>query len=244
MPEKIRIGISGWRYKPWRGVFYPPKLRQREELAYASSRFDSIQINGTFYALQRPESFARWAEEMLQDFVFAVKGPRYITHMRRLKETATSLANFFASGLLRLGRKLGAILWQFPPNFHFKPQRIEEFLKILPRDTASASTLARRRDKRIVPKPCLTAPDLAPLRHAMEIRHQSFATPLFIELLRAYSVALVCADSRVASPDGPDSGFCLLSSTWIAGTLRKRLGWTSARLLGHPRGRMGPWRRV
>lgn len=195
MPEKIRIGMSGWRYKPWRGVFYPPKLRQREELAYASSRFDSIQINGTFYALQRPESFARWAEETLQGFVFAVKGPRYITHMRRLKETATSLANFFASGLLRLGRKLGAILWQFPPNFHFKPQRIEEFLKILPRDTASASTLARRRDKRIVPKPCLTAPDLAPLRHAMGIRHQSFAIPLFIELLRAYSVALVCADT-------------------------------------------------
>ena len=194
-PQNVRIGISGWRYKPWRGVFYPPKLPQKKELAFASNAFDSVEINGTFYSLQRPESFARWASETPDGFVFAVKGPRYITHMRRLRDVGAPLANFFASGVLQLGAKLGPILWQFPPNFPFDPGRIEDFFKILPRDTHSASSLARRRDRRIISKASFKCRVDAPLRYAMEIRHQSFVTPEFIELLRRYNVALVCADT-------------------------------------------------
>jgi len=191
----LRIGISGWRYKPWRGVFYPAALPQRKELAFAANAFNSIEINGTFYSLQRRESFARRAAETPANFLFALKGPRYITHMRRLKDVKTPLANFFASGVLRLGAKLGPILWQFPPNFRFDRNRFEDFVKLLPRDTASASSLARRYDKRILSKPSMKAPADVPLRHAVEIRHPSFAVPQFIELLRANNVALVCADT-------------------------------------------------
>ena len=141
----VRIGVSGWRYKGWRGVFYPRKLPQPRELSYLASIFPSVEINGTFYSLQRPESFARWAAATPADFVFAVKGPRYITHLRRLKDIEAPLANFFASGILRLGSKLGPILLQFPPNFRFDPERIEAFFALLPHDTESAAALARRR---------------------------------------------------------------------------------------------------
>ena len=110
---QVRIGISGWTYKPWRGVFFPKDLPQNRELAYAAQQFRTIEINGTFYSLQRPHSFARWAAETPEDFVFAVKAPRYITHIRRLREIEAPVANFLASGLLGLGRKLGPILWQF-----------------------------------------------------------------------------------------------------------------------------------
>jgi uncharacterized protein YecE (DUF72 family) len=192
---KVRIGISGWRYKPWRGSFYPAKLVQRNELPYAAGIFDSIEINGTFYSLQRPSTFSRWAAETSGDFIFAVKGPRYITHIRRLKEVQTPLANFFASGLLRLGPKLGPILWQFPPNFQFDPERMEAFLDMLPKDFHSASLFARKRDKRIIKTAAIQSTAEGALRHAIEIRHASFATPEFIKLLRAYGVALVCADT-------------------------------------------------
>jgi len=143
-PGTVRIGISGWRYAPWRGVFYPAKLSQKRELAYAAGIFRSIEINGTFYSLQRPEYFEDWAADTPDDFVFSVKGPRFITHIRRLKEVRTPLANFLASGVLRLGPKLGPILWQLPPNFKFDPERIEAFLRLLPHDAESAATLARR----------------------------------------------------------------------------------------------------
>ncbi len=146
---EVRIGISGWRYKGWRGVFYPKGLPQRRELEYAARIFGSIELNGTFYSLQRPQSFARWADATPEDFVFAVKGSRYITHMLRLANIRKPLANFFASGVLRLGRKLGPILWQFPPQFRFDPKKIEAFFNLLPRDTASAQALARRHDKRV-----------------------------------------------------------------------------------------------
>ena len=144
---KVRIGISGWRYVPWRGVFYPEKLTQKKELAYASSIFRSIEINGTFYSLQRPEYFEAWAAETPDDFVFSVKGPKFITHVRRLTDVETPVANFLASGMLRLGAKLGPILWQLPPNFRFEPEKLETFLKILPHDTESAGELARHHDK-------------------------------------------------------------------------------------------------
>ena len=191
----MRIGISGWRYAPWRGVFYPPKLAHKRELSYAAGVFSSIEINGTFYSLQRPEYFEAWSAETPEDFVFAVKGPRFITHMRRLKDVKTPLANFLASGVLRLGRKLGPILWQFPPNFRFDPATLESFFKLLPHDTDSAISLARRHDKRLSGRSALKTNFKGRLRHAVEIRHNSFATSEFIELLQKYDVALVCADT-------------------------------------------------
>jgi len=192
---KVRVGISGWTYAPWRGVFYPPKLPQHRELSHASSVLNSIEINGTFYSLHRPESFAKWAEATPDDFVFSVKGPQFITHIRRLKDAKVPLANFLASGLLRLGPKLGPLLWQLPPNFRFDAKRIEAFLKLLPHDTEKAVALARRHDKRVSGRSWMKTDKLRPLRHCMEIRHESFRVPEFIEMLRAYGVALVCADT-------------------------------------------------
>jgi uncharacterized protein YecE (DUF72 family) len=194
-PGKVRIGISGWTYKPWRGVFYPEDLKQKRELEYASTTFNSIEINGTFYSLQRPTSFERWAAETPDDFVFSVKAPRFITHIRRLKEVKAPLANFLASGIFLLGAKLGPILWQLPPNFHFKPEILEEFLKLLPHDTAEASELAHQHDKWMAGRAALKLDAQRPMRHAIEIRHASFATPDFVNLLRKYDVALVCADT-------------------------------------------------
>ena len=143
----VRIGISGWTYAPWRGNFYPPGLLQADELSYASRQVDTIEINGTFYALQRPDSFARWYDETPEGFVFAVKGPRFITHIRRLREIETPLANFFASGVLRLEEKLGPLLWQFPPSFRFSAERLDHFLSLLPSDTEAAAALAEHRSE-------------------------------------------------------------------------------------------------
>jgi uncharacterized protein YecE (DUF72 family) len=192
----IRIGISGWTYKPWRGVFYPPKLRQQDELGFAATRVSAIEINGTFYGLQRPESFARWRDETPEDFVFSVKAPRFITHTKRLRDVATPVANFLASGLLRLGPKLGPILWQFPPTMHFDPSLFEAFLAMLPHDTAAAAVLARRHDDRMKGRSALKAESEHKLRHAVEIRHESFRDPEFLRLLREYKIALVCADTN------------------------------------------------
>ncbi|MDE3108856.1 MAG: DUF72 domain-containing protein [Acidobacteriota bacterium] len=194
-PGEIRIGISGWTYDGWRGTFYPKKLPHKNELSYAAGIFRSIEINGTFYSLQRPGTFAKWAAATPEDFVFAIKGSRFITHVQRLKEVRAPLANFFASGILRLGPKLGPFLWQLPPNFKFDAKRIEAFLKILPRDTESGAALARRHDKRVSGRAWMKASDHAPLRHSVEIRNKSFAVPEFVELLREYGVALVCADT-------------------------------------------------
>lgn len=194
-PGDIRIGISGWRYKPWRGVFYPEGLRQKDELGFAADSFRTLEINGTFYSLQRPQSFAAWAEQTPEDFLFAVKAPRYITHIRRLKEIEAPLANFLASGLFALGAKLGPILWQFPPSFRFEPQRVESFLKLLPHDTEAAAAIARHHDKVVSGRAVLRPDRKRPLRHAMEIRHESFVVPDFVALLRKYRVALVTADT-------------------------------------------------
>lgn len=191
---QYRIGISGWRYPPWRGTFFPPDLTQKDELAYASRQVNSIEINGTFYSLQRPTSFRAWHDQTPDDFVFSVKCPRYITHIRRLKEIETPLANFFASGVLSLGDKLGPLLWQFPPSFTFEPTRLGEFFKLLPRDTAAAARLARRHDTYISSASLKPAAD-RPLRHAMEVRHDSFKTPEFLSLLREHQIAVVVADT-------------------------------------------------
>lgn len=192
---QVRIGISGWTYRPWRGVFYPKGLPQRRELAFAAETFPTVEINGTFYGSQRPESYARWAEETPEVFVFALKGPRFITHLRRLREVETPLANFLASGPLRLGPKLGPVLWQFPPSFRFDPERIEAFLALLPKDTEAAAEMARRHDQRFAGRAWTRTDRKRPLRHAMEIRHDSFLDPAFIRLLRRHKVALVCADT-------------------------------------------------
>jgi uncharacterized protein YecE (DUF72 family) len=194
-PGKVRIGISGWTYKPWRGVFYPADLKQKSELEYASTTFNSIEINGTFYSLQRPPSFERWAAETPDDFVFSVKAPRFITHIKRLKDAKAPVANFLASGIFNLGAKLGPILWQLPPNFIFRPEVLEDFFLLLPHDTEKASALARKHDEWMSGRTALKSDAKRPLRHAMEIRHASFATPEFINLLRKYDVALVCADT-------------------------------------------------
>jgi len=191
----VRIGISGWTYVPWRGTFYPGKLAQKNELEFASDIFNTIEINGTFYTLQKPASFARWARETPDDFVFSVKGPRFITHMKRLKDAEAPLANFFSSGLFALGRKLGPILWQLPPNFRYQPQVLEDFFSLLPRHTEQAALLAEKHDDRMKGR-CMTEPLFhQPIRHALEIRNSTFAVPEFIEMLRRYQVALVCADT-------------------------------------------------
>lgn len=191
----MRIGISGWRYKPWRGRFYPADLPQRAELDYASRCFPSIELNGSFYSLQRPQSYAHWYAQTPDDFVFAVKGPRYITHMLRLRGIDTAMANFFASGVFELRAKLGPILWQFPPSMTFDRERFEPFLALLPRDLEQAQRLARRRDHHVKGRARLAIDRNRRLRHALEVRHESFRDPAFIALLRRHGVALVVADT-------------------------------------------------
>ncbi len=191
----IRVGVSGWRYAPWRGVFYPRDLPQSAELAYASRRFSTIELNGSFYSLQRPDSYARWHGETPDGFVFGVKGPRFITHMLKLRRFEEPLANFFASGVLALREKLGPLLWQLPPQFKHDLDRIERFLRFLPRDTAAALALARKRSAWMKGRVRLAIDAPRPLRHAIEIRHESFLDRSFIELLRAEGIALVVAES-------------------------------------------------
>ena len=195
-----RIGISGWRYPPWRGVFYPPGLTQRRELAYAASQVDTAEVNGSFYSLQRPTSWATWHEQTPEHFVFAVKGPRFITHMHKLHDVRVQLANFFASGVLALRRKLGPILLQLPPTLGFHAERIDEFLGLLPRDTAQALALGAGHDGRLDGRTWLEPQALRPLRHALEVRHDSFVDPAFIALLRRHGVALVVADTTARWP--------------------------------------------
>jgi uncharacterized protein YecE (DUF72 family) len=191
----IRIGISGWRYEPWRGVFYPRGLAQRRELEFAARHFSTVEINGSFYSLQRPEYYEEWYREAPPGFLFAVKGSRYITHMLRLKGIEKPLANFFASGIFNLREKLGPILWQFPPMFAFRPEKLAAFFEMLPRDTEQALALARRRDSRLTGRARLAIDARRPVRHAVEIRHQSFMTDDFIALLKRYDIGLVVADT-------------------------------------------------
>jgi uncharacterized protein YecE (DUF72 family) len=192
---QTRIGISGWTYPPWRGVFYPTGLPQRRELEFASSHVGSIEINGTFYALQRPDSFRAWAQQTPESFVFSVKGGRFITHLKKLRDVDTALANFFASGVLALGPKLGPLLWQLPPTLGFDAERLEGFLSLLPRTTSAAAELAARHDSRVADRAWVTTDADRPVRHALEVRHASYQTPEFLALLRAHDVAAVTADT-------------------------------------------------
>ena len=191
----VRIGISGWRYDPWRKVFYPEGLPQRRELEFCGRHFPTVEINGSFYSLQRPEYYEQWYAETPAGFVFSVKGSRYITHMLRLNRIEKPLANFFASGILNLRDKLGPFLWQFPPMFAFKRERLQAFFRLLPRTTEQALALARRRDGRMVGRSRLAIDANRKLRHAIEIRHPSFMTAEFVRLLRKHGVGLVVADT-------------------------------------------------
>lgn len=190
----VEIGISGWTYEGWRGTFYPEKLKHKEELEFASHKFPTIEINGTFYALQRPTSYKQWYERTPEGFVFSVKVNRFITHIKRLNDVEVPMANFFASGPLQLKEKLGPFLWQFPPSMSFDPDRFEAFLKLLPRDFKEAAHLAKKttlKKERID----VSFEENLPLRHAVEIRNMSFLNPWFVDLLKQYNVAIVFADT-------------------------------------------------
>lgn len=198
MAAAVRIGVSGWRYAGWRGVFYPPKLPHRSELAFAAQNFNTIEINGTHYSLQRPSYFAHWAAETPDDFVFAVKGSRFITHMKKLRDVEVALANFFAQGVLRLGAKMGPVLWQFPPQFTFNPARLETFFKMLPRTMKEAAEIACGHSPALNSRAhtkCERGTTKRKLRHCIEIRHDSFAVSQFIDLLRKHRIGLVVADT-------------------------------------------------
>ncbi|MCW0215881.1 MAG: DUF72 domain-containing protein [Pseudonocardia sp.] len=192
---EIRIGTSGWRYPPWRGTFYPKGLAQRRELEYLSRAVSSIEINGSFYALQRPESYRAWAAETPDDFVFSVKGPRFVTHLKQLRDVRVPVANFLASGVLALGPKLGPLLWQLPPRMRFDADRLGTFLALLPHTTSAAAALAHEHDERLEGRAHLTTDADRPLRHAVEVRHESFRDPAFPALLREHGIALVVADT-------------------------------------------------
>jgi uncharacterized protein YecE (DUF72 family) len=168
---QIHIGIGGWTFAPWRGVFYPEKLTQAKELSYAASKLTSIEINGTYYGSQKPESFRKWAGEVPDGFIFSLKGPRFATNRRVLAEAGDSIQRFYDSGVLELRDQLGPVLWQFAPTKKFDEADFGAFLELLPRKLEG-------RD----------------LRHVVEVRHDSFCTPAFIALLRKFSVAVVYAE--------------------------------------------------
>jgi uncharacterized protein YecE (DUF72 family) len=194
-PPVIRIGISGWRYPGWRGTFYPTGLAQRRELEHVGGLLRTVEINGSFYSLQRPSSFRTWREATPPGFVFAVKGSRFITHMKKLRDPEAGLANFLASGVLALGPKLGPLLWQFPGAWKLDAARFAAFLELLPRTTRQAAALAERHDERLAGRSWTQAEADLPLRHAFEVRHPSCFCAELAELLRAHNAALVLADT-------------------------------------------------
>jgi uncharacterized protein YecE (DUF72 family) len=192
--SSIEVGISGWSYEGWRGTFYPESLSMKKELEFAGLEFPSIEINGTFYSLQKPTSYIKWYETTPEKFVFSVKANRYITHLKRLRNIEEPLSNFFASGPLALREKLGPLLWQFPPSMKFAPEIFESFLKLLPKSFREAKRLGQ---KSPLPqeRKYLKVKVNYKIRHAVEIRNYSFMNPYFIDLLRKYNVAIVFADT-------------------------------------------------
>lgn len=199
---EVLIGTSGWAYRGWRGDFYPKGLPQKGELAYLASRMPTVEVNGTFYSLTRPTACDAWRAAVPDGFVFAIKGSRYITHMLKLRKFEPPLANFFASGILRLGKMLGPILWQLPPQLPFDPERTRAFFEAVPRDLAAAERWARRHDSRTTGRAALTAPDgrRRILRHAVEIRHLSWLADAALATLRELDVAVVAADTAGKHP--------------------------------------------
>ena len=168
---RIYIGVGGWTFAPWRGVCYPEKLTQAKELQYASSKLTSIEINGTYYGSQKPESFRKWAREVPDGFVFSLKGPRFTTNRRVLAEASDSIKHFYNTGVLELGDRLGPVLWQFAPTKKFDGADFGKFLELLPREM-----------------------DGRKLRHVVEVRHASFCVPEFVALLKEFETPVVFAE--------------------------------------------------
>lgn len=193
--SKVRIGTSGWRYEDWRGRFYPEGLRQRDELEYAAGHFDSLEVNGSFYGLISTNTWRGWNQSVSRDFRFAVKGSRFITHNKKLGDVETPLANFFASGVLELGAKLGPILWQVPASMRFDPSRIEGFFDLLPGDSDAAVELAKRHDSRVKSPSHPVSGRRHRIRHAFEFRHESFLTDEMARIAKRHGVALAFSHS-------------------------------------------------
>ena len=201
---RVRIGISGWSYPKWRGWFYPPDCPHKRELEFASRTFETIEVNGSFYSLLRVTAVRQWYERTPRHFRFALKGSRFITHMKRLRDAETPLANFFASGPLALEDKLGPILWQLPPQLAFDADRLERFFEQLPRSTTQAAKLAARHDARLRDRAYTTSLRDRPIRHACEVRHPSFVNSAFIRILERQGIALCAADTGGLFPDYED----------------------------------------
>ncbi len=201
-PPPIRVGTSGWIYPHWKGRFYPKALPERRWLAFLAQRLPTVEVNGTFYSLTRPSACDAWREATPPGFLFALKGSRYVTHMRKLRNFRAPLANFFSSGILRLGERLGPILWQLPPQLPFDAPRADAFFAALPEDVRAAERLARRHDARTTGRAALTAPDGRdrPLRHAVEVRHPSWLSDEALALLERRNVALAAADAAGEHP--------------------------------------------
>ena len=195
------VGISGYDYKGWRGRFYPQELPRRRWLEYASGQFDSIELNGTFYSLKSPAVFERWAAEAPDGgFVFAVKGGRFITHNLKLRNFEASLGNFFASGVLLLGEKTGPFLWQLPGTYRFEADRLDGFMRQLPRDSREGEAVARQHDHRLRRGTWVDRVADVAYRHAFEVRHPTYFCDEFFDLLRAHDCAFVVADTAGKFP--------------------------------------------
>jgi uncharacterized protein YecE (DUF72 family) len=242
--SEIRIGISGWRYAGWRGKFYPKDLPQRRELEFAANTFSSVEINGSFYSLQLPSSYQRWYHATPADFLFAVKGGRFITHMKKLRGVETALANFFASGILALREKLGPILWQLPPSLGFDAGRIKDFFDLLPRNTGEAAALARKHDDKLKARAFSKIDISRPIRHAIEVRHQTFMVQEFFDLLRKHRIAFVIADTAGKFPYAEDltADFVYIrlhgaEKLYVSGYNDRALDWWANRIERWRRGR-------
>jgi uncharacterized protein YecE (DUF72 family) len=196
----VLIGISGYDYKPWRGRFYPDDIPARRWLEFASRRFETIELNGTFYSLKSPPVFERWAAEVPDEFVFAVKGGRFITHNLKLRNAEASLGNFFASGVLALGAKTGPFLWQLPATYRFEAERLDAFMRLLPRSSRDAEAVARQHDHRLRRGALVEAAATVPYRHAFEVRHPTYFCDEFFSLLREHRCAFVVADTAGKFP--------------------------------------------
>jgi uncharacterized protein YecE (DUF72 family) len=205
----IYVGVGGWVYEPWRQSFYPKGLPQKRELEYAASRLTAIEINGTYYGSQKPDSFARWHDETPDNFVFAVKGPRFATNRRALAEAGGSIEKFFSSGVLKLKAKLGPVNWQFPTTKAFDAADFGAFLALLPKTIEGRG-----------------------LRHAVEVRHQSFAAKDFVALCRAHGVAIVTA---------ADSEFPLIADVTAPFVYARLMGTAEKEAFGYPRAALKSW---
>jgi len=238
---QVRIGTSGWVSKGWNETFYPVDVPRRAVLEYMAERVSSVEVNGSFYSLQRPESYRRWYAQTPADFIFAVKGSRFITHNKKLRDVDAALANFLASGVLALGEKLGPIVWQLPASARFDAERLDAFFALLPRDTYAAARLARRHDHRVAGRSWTRPGARRPLRHAIEVRNDSFFVAEFVRLARRHGIAVVCSDA----PDWPRTEEITAGFVYVRlhGSTRKYASRYSDAELDAWAARIGAWQR-